>query len=245
MTPVMNAAAILAGGLGTRLSPETSTLPKALVDVAGEPFIAHQLRLLTRNGIRRVVVCVGFLGEMIREAIGDGATLGVSIEYSFDGPTLLGTGGALRKALPLLGDAFFVVYGDSYLDCDYPVVQRAFEASGKNALMTVFRNDNRLAPSNVRFVDGRILRYDKNSRTPEMRHIDYGVGLFKRAVFETIEEGRPCDLAEVYAGLLARDDLAAFEVPSRFYEIGSPEGLEDTRAYLKNRDQGSGTMNKT
>lgn len=235
----MNAAAILAGGLGTRLGPATSTLPKALVDVASEPFIAHQLRLLNKNDIQHVVVCVGFLGEMIREAIGDGARWGVSVQYSFDGPTLLGTGGALRKALPLLGNAFFAIYGDSYLDCDYLAVQRAFQASGKSALMTVFRNDNLLGQSNVGFVEGRILRYDKKTRTPEMRHIDYGLGVFERAVFETLEDGR-CDLTEVYGRLLRQGDLAAFEVPNRFYEIGSPEGLEETRAYLGTRDSSLG-----
>ncbi len=151
-------AAILAGGLATRLGPLTEGLPKSLVEVAGQPFIVHQLRLLHRNGITQIVLCVGHLGEQIQAAVGDGRRWGVHLEYSFDGPQLMGTGGAIRQALPLLGDRFFVLYGDSYLDCDYQAARRAFAASGKLALMTVFRNENRWDPSNVVFQDGQILR---------------------------------------------------------------------------------------
>src|ERR1017187_10509359 len=111
--------AILAGGLGTRLRPLTTTLPKSLVEVNGEPFLVHQLRLLRGNQIEHVVVCAGYLGEMIRESIGEGQALGLRVDYAFDGPTLRGTGGASKNALPLLGEAFFVLYGDSYLPCDY------------------------------------------------------------------------------------------------------------------------------
>lgn len=123
--------AILAGGLGTRLQPITATLPKALVKVNGEPFLVHQLRLLRANQIEHVVLCVGYLGEMIRESIGEGHALGLRVDYAFDGPTLRGTAGAIRNALPFLGEAFFVLYGDSYLPCDYGAVERAFLESGK------------------------------------------------------------------------------------------------------------------
>src|SRR5690348_11378619 len=132
--------AILAGGLATRLRPLTETIPKALVEVRGEPFIAHQLRLLETNGVRRVVLCVSYLAEMVRDFVGDGGRFGIEVEYSLDGPVLRGTAGAIRQALPLLGDAFFVLYGDSYLPCDYAGIAAAFEQSGKPALMTVFRN---------------------------------------------------------------------------------------------------------
>jgi len=162
--------AILAGGLATRLRPITEKIPKALMEVNGEPFLAHQLRLLHRNGIRRVVLCVGYLAEMIEEYAGDGSRFGMEIQYSPDGPVLRGTAGALAQALPLLGDRFFVLYGDSYLPCDYAAVQRAFEESGKQALMTVYRNESRWDTSNVQFEDGRILLYDKKRRTPSMRH---------------------------------------------------------------------------
>ncbi|HYB42666.1 MAG TPA: nucleotidyltransferase family protein [Candidatus Methylomirabilis sp.] len=224
--------AILAGGLATRLRPLTARLPKALIDVSGEPFVAHQLRLLARHGVPRAVICAGHLGEMTREFVGDGARFGLPVEFSFDGPRLLGTAGAVRRALPLLGECFFVLYGDAYLPCDYRAVQHSFAASGKPALMAVFRNEDRGGRSNVEFEGGRILAHDKVNRTPRMRHLDYGLGVFSRRAFEGLPTGAPADLAALYRSLLERGDLAAHEVDQRFYEIGSPEGLEETRRYL-------------
>ncbi len=224
--------AILAGGLATRLKPLTATMPKALVEVNGEPFIAHQLRLLRRHGIERVVCCVGYLGEMTRACIGDGARFGLEVEFSFDGPRLLGTAGAIKKALPLLGESFFVLYGDTYLLCDFRAVQRAFVESGSPALMTVFQNEDRWDRSNVEFADGHVLAYDKTRPTSRMRHLDYGLGVFSRRAFDDVPRDEPHDLAMLYQALLARGGLAAFEVGQRFYEIGTFEGLEETRRYL-------------
>jgi NDP-sugar pyrophosphorylase family protein len=224
--------AILAGGLATRLRPITETIPKALVEVAGEPFLAHQLRLLARAGYRRVVLCVGYRAEQIRDFAGDGAAFGVEIEYSPDGPVLLGTAGALRRALSLLGDAFAVVYGDSYLTCDYAAAERVFLESGKLGLMTVYRNEGLWDTSNVEFAGGRVVAYDKVKRTPAMHFIDYGLGMFRRAAFDGIPEDRPSDLAALYQGLLRRAELAAWESPDRFYEIGSPEGIRDLAEFL-------------
>src|SRR5262245_13052359 len=158
---MMLPVAILAGGLAQRLRPVTDTIPKALVELGGRPFAEDQLEWLTRDRVERVVFLVGYRGEMIRDALGDGARWDLSIEYVFDGPRLLGTGGALKRAQPVLGDAFFVLYGDSYLDCDLGAVAEAFRASSAEALMTVFRNDNQWDTSNVVFRDGRILVYDK------------------------------------------------------------------------------------
>src|SRR5215813_4996024 len=149
--------AILAGGLATRLRPITDRIPKALVEINGEPFIAHQLRLLHARGIRRVVLCLGYLGEMVREFVGDGQAFNLTVEYSFDGPTLRGTAGAIHQALPMLGSAFFVLYGDSWLPCDYKEAGQVFADSGKTGLMTVFRNDGRWDSSNVEFAEGRVL----------------------------------------------------------------------------------------
>jgi NDP-sugar pyrophosphorylase family protein len=227
--------AILAGGLATRLGSVTAAIPKSLVDVGGRPFAEHQVALLRRHGLTDIVFLAGHLGGMVRDALGDGARLGVRIRYVFDGPAALGTGGAIRRALPDLGEAFFVLYGDSYLECDYAAIERAFAASGKAGLMTVCRNDDRWDRSNVLMDDGRIMRYDKERKTPDMHHIDYGLGVFKASAFA----GRPetaFDLAAVYRDLLADDDLAGFEVPTRFYEIGSPSGLAATREYIGRRD---------
>lgn len=225
--------AILAGGLATRLRPLTATIPKSLIPVAGRPFLAHQLELLRAAGIQRVVLCVGHLGQMIQRAFGDGRNYGLHLDYSFDGPVLLGTGGALRQALPLLGERFFVLYGDSYLRVDYHAVAEYFERSGKLGLMTVFRNEGRYDTSNVVFRDGQILVYDKTTRRPDMHHIDYGLTVLRAAAFEGYPAGAPFDLAELLAKLVARAQLAGYEVAERFYEIGSPAGLAELDALLR------------
>jgi NDP-sugar pyrophosphorylase family protein len=217
--------AILNGGLATRLRPVTEKIPKALLPVAGKPFLAHQLDLLRRNGIRRIVVCAGYLGEQIREQFPD-------LEYSFDGPALLGTGGAVRKALPMLGENFFVLYGDSYLPTNYAAVADAFAAAGKPGLMTVFRNEGRWDTSNVEFHDGRIVAYDKHQRSPAMRHIDYGLSVLTPGAFGGLAEKTPLDLVEVFQKLIATDQLAGYEVRERFYEAGSTAGLAELESLL-------------
>ena len=227
---------ILAGGLATRLGDVARTQPKCMIDVAGQPFLFHQLQLLHAQGLRQAVICLGHLGEQVVEAVGHGTGFGLEIQYSFDGPTLVGTAGAIRRALPLLPDQFFVLYGDSYLTCPFSAVQHAFQASGKRSLMTVFKNDQQWDTSNVEFQEGRILAYDKAHRTPKMKHIDYGLGLFSRSVFEAIPEDRPTDLSSLYQDLLRHDQLAAFEVFERFYEIGSHAGLEETRKFLSHQE---------
>jgi len=161
------------------------------------------------------------------------------IDYSFDGPTLLGTAGAIRQALPLLPESFFVLYGDSYLTCDYRTVEAAFQRVGLPGLMTVYRNEGQFDKSNVEFDGARILRYDKRMSTPEMHYVDYGLGAFQRSVFAAIPDGEVRDLASVYQNLLSRGELAAFEVNERFYEIGSPDGLKDTAEFLKSRGETS------
>jgi N-acetyl-alpha-D-muramate 1-phosphate uridylyltransferase len=229
---LLHPVAILAGGLATRLRPITETIPKALVEIHGRPFIAWQLDWLRDQGVGRVIVCAGYRGEQIREVIGDGRDWGLRVEWLFDGPILLGTAGALKRAVPLIGGPFFVLYGDSYLPIAWRPVQERFDASGKPALMTVFRNDGQFDRSNVEFADGRILVYDKKVQTPRMHYIDYGLGLFRPSAFDEVPDGQPADLAALYASLLARGELAAYEVDQRFYEIGSFEGLEATSAFL-------------
>lgn len=232
--------ALLAGGLATRLRPITETIPKALVELAGRPFIDHQLALLRRNGIRRVVMCLGYRGEMVFDHCGDGSRYDMDLAYSFDGQTLMGTGGAIARAKHLLGsrpdDVLWVMYGDSYMDIDYPAVLDAFAAHVPRralGLMTVLRNGNRWDTSNVAFRDGRLLKYDKRSRTPDMDHIDYGVGLLRMAAVDRIPTDRPFDLAELYAALVDEGRMVGYEVTRRFYEIGTPESLEEARAYLQ------------
>jgi NDP-sugar pyrophosphorylase family protein len=231
--------AILAGGLATRLRPLTERVPKVLIPVAGKPFLAHQLELLRRQGIRRVVLCLGHLGEMVTREFGNGSDWGMELDYSFDGPVLLGTGGALRQALPKLGDAFFVLYGDSYLTVPFQPIAECFALSGKRGLMTVYRNEGLYDTSNVVFRDGQIQVYDKKARLPEMRHIDYGLSLFRASVFAERPAGYAFDLAAVMQQLVAEHDLAGYEVGERFYEIGSPAGLAELETKLSQSRLGS------
>ncbi len=227
--------AILAGGLATRLGPLTAVTPKSLVEVAGEPFISHQLRLLRREKVESVVLCIGHLGEAICAFVGDGRAFGLDVRYSFEGKRLLGTGGALRRALPLLGDVFMVFYGDSYLDIEFAPVLRAFESSRMPALMTIFRNEGRWDTSNVIFDGSRVLRYDKRARSADMQYIDYGLGILNSAVLAGPVGDEAFDLSEVYGALAAAGQLAGYEVEQRFYEIGNPSGLAETDAFLRQR----------
>jgi len=206
-----------------------------MVEVAGEPFIAHQLRLLVREGIGDIVLCTGYLGEMIEAFVGNGAAFGCRVRYSSDGETLLGTGGALRRALPMLGETFWVMYGDSYLDISFAPVFQAYEASGLPALMTVFGNEGRWDTSNVEFAGGRILRYNKVDRTPAMSYIDYGLGIVAAETMRSQAPGAAFDLADLYRDLAQQGALAGYEVTQRFYEIGSPAGLAEADSYLRGR----------
>ena len=237
--------ALLAGGLATRLRPITETIPKALVDIDGRPFIDHQLDLLRRNGIRRVVMCLGYLGQMVEQHCGDGSSHGMELAYSYDGEKLMGTGGAIRRAADkgLLDnspdDVLWVMYGDSYMDIDYPAVLTAFgRAPGALGLMTVLRNENQWDTSNVVFRDGKLLRYEKKNRTPEMNYIDYGVGLLRRGAVDRIPTDRPFDLAELYTALVNDGQMIGYEVYNRFYEIGTPPALEEARRYLASKAAG-------
>jgi NDP-sugar pyrophosphorylase family protein len=225
--------AILAGGLATRLRPLTEKIPKLLIEVAGEPFFSHQIRLLKKAGLTRLVLCVGYLGEKIVELYGDGSAWGVQIEYCFDGDRLLGTGGALIHALPKLGQAFFVLYGDSYLPIDYRAVGDYFLESRRLGLMTVFENQGRYDTSNVWFESGEIKMYDKKNKIPPMRHIDYGLGLFRPAAFDGLPRDAVVDLADVQRALVVRKQLAGYEIKERFHEIGSPAGLAELDTLLK------------
>lgn len=224
---------ILAGGLATRLRPLTEKIPKSLVEVAGRPFLEHQIVLLRKNGVTEIFLCVGFLGEMIEEFFGDGKQFGVQISYSYDGPKLLGTGGAIKKLLPRLPEDFFVLYGDSYLPIDYQAVAVYHRTSGKPALMTVFRNDNAWDRSNVWFEAGALRLYSKARRLPQMRYIDYGLTVCSQSIFEEYPADQPFDLVVVLEKLSQRGELVGYEVHQRFYEIGSRPALEELDRLLR------------
>jgi len=219
-------------GVATCLRPITTTIPKSLVEVAGRAFIKWQLDYLHSQGIHEVVMCVGYLGEQIEALVGDGAKYGVHVDYSFDGSKLLGTGGALRKALPLLGEAFFVFYGDSYLPIDFPGVQASYMQQQLPALMAVLKNEDQWDASNVIYRDGRLLEYNKRQACTDMNYIDYGLAVISSKILMGHKEDEVFDLADVYHDLSIQGSLAGVEVHERFYEIGSHQGLQETAEYL-------------
>jgi NDP-sugar pyrophosphorylase family protein len=222
---------ILAGGLGTRLGERVRDTPKPLLEVAGAPFLVHQLRLLASFGVTDVVLCVGYRGETIAERIGESCA-GIRIAYSFDAPGLDGTLGAIRRALGALGERFLVLYGDTYLRIDYGAAARAWSASGLPAMMTVLRNEGRWDASNADFDGTRVVGYDKRSPTAAMRWIDYGLGALEASAFVESDPATR-DLADLYHELAARGELFGFEATERFYEIGTPEALAETDRFLR------------
>jgi N-acetyl-alpha-D-muramate 1-phosphate uridylyltransferase len=221
---------ILAGGRGARLGERTADTPKPLLEVAGQPFLFHQLRLLAAHGARRVVLCVGYRGDLIEQRIGS-VRFGIDIDYSYDSPRLDGTLGAIRRALSLLGDRFLVLYGDTYLRLDYGAAVRSWIESGQPAMMTVLRNDGQWDKSNVLYGSERVLAYDKQNPTPDMRWIDYGLGGLEPRVLDVVG-GADRDLALLYQRLAELGWLHGFEATERFHEIGTPQALQQTDAFL-------------
>jgi NDP-sugar pyrophosphorylase family protein len=221
---------ILAGGLATRLGETARDTPKGLLEVAGEPFLVHQLRLLASHGAREVVLCVGYLGEQIVERIGD-EQFGVRIQYSHDGPRPVGTLGAVRRALPLLAPRFLVLYGDTYLRIDYAAASAQWASSGLQAMMTVLRNEGRWDVSNALFDGDRVTNYDKRTPGDDMRWIDYGLGGLDARALEAVGD-EVSDLGDLYHELAVRRQLFGFEATKRFYEIGTPAALAETSAFL-------------
>ena len=229
----MPTLALLAGGLATRMRPATLRTAKSMLLVGGQPFLSHQLRMLAAEGVRDVVICCGHMEEQLRAYAGNGSQWGLRVRYSPDGPVPLGTGGALRRAMPMLGSRFLVMYGDSYLPTAFAPVWKAFVDSGCEGLMTVYPNADQWDTSNVEFAEGRIHAYSKSRKTPAMRHIDYGLSCFRAEAFAAWSEGSRFDLAVVMEALLQRGQLAGFAVNQRFYEIGSPVGHAETDALLQ------------
>lgn len=233
--PPLPPICILAGGLGSRLGNAVKDTPKPLLTVAGEPFLMHQFRLLSRSGARKVVLCVGYLGERIANVIGN-EQFGIGVEYSYDGPELVGTLGAIRRALPLLGEHFLTLYGDTYLRIDYQAFDASWRSSRLPAAMTVLRNRGQWGRSNAAFADDRVNRYDKNDPTADMEWIDYGLGGLTADALAVVSDD-VLDLADLQRELAARGLLFGFEATNRFYEIGTPEGRRETEEFLYRESQ--------
>ena len=238
---------ILAGGRGERMKPLTDRCPKALIGVNGVPFAHHQLDWLARQGVGRVVYSIGYLGSQVRDYVGDGGAWGLDIACVEDGEPLLGTAGAIRRALDagLISGGFFVLYGDSYVSVDLASVWAA-SGGGSMPTLCVFPNDGRWDASNVIFDDGRVTLYEKgrnDARDIGMRHIDVGLSVLSADVIaDEVPAGEACDLADIFHRLSRAGRLMGYEAAERFYEIGSPQGLAELEARLGGAEGGeSGT----
>jgi MurNAc alpha-1-phosphate uridylyltransferase len=231
--------AILAGGLATRILPRTLTVPKSMLEVAGRPFVDWQLEKLAARGFDDVVMCVSHLGDVIRAHVGDGGRFGLRVRYSDEGPSLLGTGGALRAALPLLDATILVTYGDSYLPFDYAAPVRDLEAHDDcDGVMSVFANHGKWDASNVATDGAWILRYEKGATDAALDHIDYGATALRRDVIAAIPSGEKYGFDVVQRSLTERHRMRAHVAHERFFEIGSHEGLATLDEHLKSKGAG-------
>jgi NDP-sugar pyrophosphorylase family protein len=213
----------------------TAETPKCLIEINGRPFVDWQLELLMKHGYSEFVFCVSYRADSIQKYLGDGSDRGARIQYSLDGDTQLGTGGAIAKALPKLGSTFGVIYGDSYLPTNYRAAENFFLNSSSHALMTVYENKNQFDASNVEFIDGKLISYEKGSNNRQMHHIDYGITFFRETAFHPWRDRSSFDLSSVCHLLATRGELLGFEVFERFYEIGSLQGINEFSKYLGRR----------
>jgi len=222
---------VLCGGKATRLYPLTKKIPKSMIKISGKIFLEHQIDLLKKNGLSDIVLCVGYKAEQIKKYFGDGKNFGVEIKYSSDKKKLLGTGGALKKAENLLEDSFLVMYGDSYLPFNFQKAIKFFKKSNKLGLMTVFKNLNKYEPSNVEVEKNLVKSYSKKRKTKKMKYIDYGVIIFKKEALKFIPKNKVYNLSKLLQTLIKKKQLLTYPAEKRFYQIGSPEGLEEFKKY--------------
>ena len=230
MLPVI----ILAGGLATRLRPITETIPKSMINICGKPFVDYQLKYLSSQGIKKALFCVGYLGEQIESYVGDGSLYGLEVDYSYDGDSLLGTGGAIKKCLNNIENEFFILYGDSFLPIPFQDVFSAYKSLKKPGLMTVLRNQDRWDVSNVIFEGEILIEYNKKKHSDRMHYIDYGLNILTKTIFESYPVNYFFDLADLYYDLSISGNLSGYEVHKRFYEIGSIDGIKETEIYFSN-----------
>ncbi len=224
--------AILAGGLATRLGALTRNQPKSMVEVDGKPFLEYQLELLKGNAIKDVVLCIGHMGEQIEMHFGDGSRYGVNIKYSVE-DKLLGTAGALKRAEGLLDDVFFTLYGDSYLFLDFSLCMSYFRSQNKIALITVYKNCDPYDRSNTAIEGSLVKKFSKREKSEDMVYIEYGANIFRKEVLGLIPEDQCYSLDDLFPRLIEKQEVLAFEVNERFYEIGSPEGFKEFEDFVR------------
>ncbi|WP_109527783.1 sugar phosphate nucleotidyltransferase [Nocardia aurea] len=217
---------VIAGGMGSRLQPVTADLPKILVPVAGRPFLEYVLKLLLGQGIKRIHFCLGYCARQILDYLNRYETNGFEFTSTVES-TPLGTGGALRMALPWLEKEFVVLLGDTYTPIDFSELVSRFRTSGRSGAMVVLRDHSWLVPSNVRIAKGLVVEYSKLCAEGRFDYVDYGIAILGRETLLRLRSDIVCDLKILFDSLIAEDELAALDVSQRFYEIGSPAGLAE------------------
>ena len=222
---------ILAGGKGSRLGVLTKNIPKALIKVNDKPFIYYQLKLLFKHGVKEVIICIGHLGSKIKKFVGTGKKFNLNVKYSYE-KKLLGTGGAVKNALPMIKKNFFILYGDTYLPINFTNIQNKYKRLKSSALITIYKNQNKFDKSNV-FFNGKSIVYNKKIHQEKMKYIEYGLSIFNKKIFKYFNNKKRFDLSELFSILSKKKLLNYFIVKKRFYEIGSTSGLKDSRKYLK------------
>lgn len=217
---------ILAGGYGTRLGDLSKNTPKSLVEICDIPFLHYQLDLLQKNGFEDIYMCLGHMQEKIVDFLKDYG----NVKYSLDNQEY-GTGGAIKRTLGMIQEnAFFVIYGDSYLDVDYLKIQKSFLLSKKDSLIVIYKNDGRKDKSNVVFLKRKIVDYDKNYNL-KMKYIDYGISIFKKSCFDTQSE--VFDLSEIHKKMILDGNISSYVEKTPFYEVGSMAGIKDFEDFIR------------
>jgi NDP-sugar pyrophosphorylase family protein len=223
---------ILAGGLATRMLPLTLEIPKSLLDVNDFPFIYYQLKWLKKQNITDVVISIGHLGDCIQNYVKNGEQFGLNVTYVKESVPL-GTAGALKLAydLSMLDDKFYVMYGDSFLPINFEEVNNSFN---NKTLMTFFKNNNLLDKSNIiRYTDHILYdpKYKLNNQN-EYKYIDFGLSIIKKDIISNIPSNTKYNLSDFFHDLSINNSLQGFEVYTRFFEIGSFQGLNDFRSFV-------------
>jgi MurNAc alpha-1-phosphate uridylyltransferase len=222
---------ILAGGIGSRLGKLTHKIPKSLVKINKKPFIYYQLKLLSNQGVKKVIICIGHFGDQIKKYVGDGKRFNLRVIYSCE-KNLLGTGGAVKNALSFIKGSFFVIYGDTYLPINFINIQNEYIKLKSSALITIYKNNNNFDRSNV-FLKGNNIIYNKKNYSKKMKYIEYGLSILSKSIFKYFSNKKKIDLANLYYLLSKKKLLDFYIVKKRFYEIGSIQGLTDSKKYLK------------
>ncbi|BDG07181.1 nucleotidyltransferase family protein [Anaeromyxobacter paludicola] len=234
------AAVILAGGFGTRLPEVSATRPKPMADVGGRPFLELVVAHLRSCGVREVVFSTGYKSEVIEAHFGDGARFGVAARCVRE-PEPLGTAGALRLALPFLGDRALVLNGDTYVDVDVAAMLAAHLAAGAAATLAAVPREDASRFGRLVVEGDRLTGFEEKrpERAPGL--INAGVYLLERRVIEAIPAGRAVSFErETLPGLLAAGaPVGVFRHAGAFEDIGIPESLAAFREWAASPARGS------